>query len=171
MSTARRTVGVYSSPAPRGPAGEKLCRNCLKALPKGKRHNCSPQCSDEWQCKTSPAHLRYRLQQRDKGICALCNADTLALREQYRKLRGDAAIQFAEAHGIPAGRRWSDWWDADHIVPVIEGGGECGLENYRTLCIPCHKKETAKLAKRIARRRALARPLPLFDAQEAGCLG
>lgn len=41
-------------------------------------------------------------------------------------------------------------WDADHIVPVVEGGGECGLDNYRTLCHPCHKKATAELAKRRA---------------------
>lgn len=37
-------------------------------------------------------------------------------------------------------------WDADHIIPVVKGGGGCGLENYRTLCQPCHKTATAKLA-------------------------
>jgi 5-methylcytosine-specific restriction protein A len=47
-------------------------------------------------------------------------------------------------------------WEADHIVPVIEGGGQCGLENYRTLCVPCHKRVTAELARRrAARRRAV----------------
>jgi hypothetical protein len=30
-------------------------------------------------------------------------------------------------------------WDADHIVPVKDGGGLCGLDNMRTLCISCHK--------------------------------
>jgi len=44
-------------------------------------------------------------------------------------------------------------WDADHIVPVCEGGGECDLDNYRTLCVPCHRRVTAGLA----RRRAAAR--------------
>lgn len=44
-------------------------------------------------------------------------------------------------------------WEADHIIPVIEGGGECGLENYRTLCIPCHHKATAALAARRAQKR------------------
>lgn len=44
-------------------------------------------------------------------------------------------------------------WEADHIVPVVEGGGLCGLENYRTLCLACHRAETAALAAR----RALAR--------------
>ena len=44
-------------------------------------------------------------------------------------------------------------WEADHIKPVIEGGGQCGLENLRTLCLRCHRRATAELA----RRRALAR--------------
>jgi hypothetical protein len=42
-------------------------------------------------------------------------------------------------------------WEADHIVPVIEGGGECGLENLRTVCLRCHKDATKKLAARRAR--------------------
>jgi hypothetical protein len=25
--------------------------------------------------------------------------------------------------------------------------GLCGIENYQTLCVPCHKAKTAKLAK------------------------
>jgi 5-methylcytosine-specific restriction protein A len=52
-------------------------------------------------------------------------------------------------------------WEADHIIPVVEGGGQCGLDNYRTLCLPCHKKASAQLAKRraLARRRQI--PLPL----------
>ena len=47
----------------------------------------------------------------------------------------------------------SSGWDADHIVPVVEGGGLCGLENYRTLCHPCHKKATAALAARRAKKK------------------
>ncbi|PHU24978.1 hypothetical protein BC332_03310 [Capsicum chinense] len=29
-------------------------------------------------------------------------------------------------------------WHADHIIPVYKGGGECRLENMRTLCVACH---------------------------------
>jgi len=39
-------------------------------------------------------------------------------------------------------------WDADHIVPVAEGGGLTGLENYATLCTLCHRQKTAEQAKR-----------------------
>jgi 5-methylcytosine-specific restriction enzyme A len=48
----------------------------------------------------------------------------------------------------PAGKRRP--WDMDHVVPVVEGGGSCGLDNLRTLCRPCHKRVTAELAARRA---------------------
>jgi 5-methylcytosine-specific restriction protein A len=44
-------------------------------------------------------------------------------------------------------------WECDHVVPVAEGGGSCGLENLRTLCRPHHRQETAALAKRRAEAR------------------
>lgn len=66
--------------------------------------------------------------------------------EQRREL---AALGFTDTS-----RRF---WEADHIVPVSEGGGGCGPEGYRTLCLPCHRKETAKLAARLAAKRRAER--------------
>lgn len=34
------------------------------------------------------------------------------------------------------------FWDADHVVRVVDGGGCCGLDNYQTLCVFCHAKKT-----------------------------
>ena len=45
-------------------------------------------------------------------------------------------------------------WDADHILPVCEGGGECDLENLRTLCLVCHQDATSALRRRRARVRS-----------------
>jgi 5-methylcytosine-specific restriction endonuclease McrA len=45
--------------------------------------------------------------------------------------------------------RRSSLWDADHIAPVAEGGGECDLSNIRTLCLKCHRKVTAELRQRL----------------------
>lgn len=53
-------------------------------------------------------------------------------------------------YGFPAKR---SLWESDHITPVVEGGGLCGLDNYRTLCLKCHKRET----KALAGRRAMAK--------------
>ncbi len=47
-------------------------------------------------------------------------------------------------------------WQADHIVPLIEGGGLL-LDNLRTLCVPCHTGETAALAARRKLPRRLGR--------------
>ena len=47
----------------------------------------------------------------------------------------------------------SEPWDADHIDTVHDGGGGCGLENYQTLCLPCHKAKNAEHAKLRARAR------------------
>lgn len=33
-------------------------------------------------------------------------------------------------------------WEADHILPVCRGGGASGLDNFQTLCAPCHKSKT-----------------------------
>lgn len=40
------------------------------------------------------------------------------------------------------------FWHADHILPVVEGGGLRGLENFRTLCVACHQTATAELRRR-----------------------
>lgn len=48
-------------------------------------------------------------------------------------------------------------WHADHIRPVVEGGADGGLANLRTLCLACHRIETARLAARRAFRRKAAR--------------
>lgn len=90
---------------------------------------------------------------------AYCLVGDLAASDAWRAFQGTTRQTprgprtVLECLGFPRSSRDAPWWDADHIVPVVEGGGECGLENYRTLCKPCHKRETAALA----RRRAAAR--------------
>lgn len=44
-------------------------------------------------------------------------------------------------------------WEMDHTVPVVEGGGSCGLDNLRTLCRPCHRRVTREQAGRRAKGR------------------
>ena len=40
-------------------------------------------------------------------------------------------------------------WEAEHIIPVCEGGGMCGIENIKTLCQACHKAATKALRARL----------------------
>ena len=48
--------------------------------------------------------------------------------------------------------------EADHVIPVFEGGAQHSLSNGRTLCVPCHKVKTAEESARA--RAAKGRLLP-----------
>lgn len=128
MSTRRTMPGGWVA-RERG-----LCRWCGTAVGKGRFTFCSAACVHEWKLRTDPAYLREQVFARDHGVCALCGADTEALRKDKRKLDWAARRQFEKDWGL---RR--HLWDADHILPVAQGGGECDLSNMRTLCLLCHR--------------------------------
>jgi 5-methylcytosine-specific restriction endonuclease McrA len=68
--------------------------------------------------RTREASRRAAVFARDHGICARCGRDTVA-------------------EGIG--------WEADHVRPVADGGGQCPLDQLRTLCrYPCHEIVTAE---------------------------
>jgi 5-methylcytosine-specific restriction endonuclease McrA len=115
---------------------------------KRRRTFCSDDCVYAWKLRTDPAYLREKVFERDKGVCAQCQVDTVALRRDMRKLDYAARRQFLKQWRLREGSRKS-LWDADHIVPVAEGGGQCDLSNMRTLCLLCHRQATAALRKRL----------------------
>lgn len=138
----------------------------------GRRTFCSDPCVHEWKIRTNPGYVRKLVFDRDAGICAVCRLDTDALKKEIKRTchiiiysragHDGARTDLAELRAqypwaVAKGCEYSGYvlslWQADHIIPVVEGGGECGLENYRTLCTPCHKLETKQLAKRRAESR------------------
>jgi hypothetical protein len=48
-------------------------------------------------------------------------------------------------------------WQMDHIIAVDHGGGACGMENLRTLCIACHHQVTARQAANRSKRKRIQR--------------
>ncbi|KAA6460443.1 HNH endonuclease [Acidobacteria bacterium AB60] len=139
---------------PRGPNGRGLCRWCSLEVPKGRYTFCSEDCVHEWKLRTQPGYVREQVFKRDKGFCSSCRLDTLAEARRLRYSRGAARRALLEHWGLKAYTRKS-LWDADHIIPVIEGGGQCDLNNLRTLCLLCHRAATLELRRRIvAARRA-----------------
>jgi 5-methylcytosine-specific restriction protein A len=166
MTTRRRRPGAWSKPE-RGPDGRALCRWCRQPVPKGRRTFCSQECVEEWRLRSDPSHVRYRVWQRDHGVCARCGLDTEAIRheleairrkcfrinmrDEWEELKARADELFGRA-GVQLPARWP-WrtthiWEAHHRIPVVEGGGECGLDGYETLCRRCHALETAALRRR-----------------------
>ena len=140
---------------PKGDNGRNLCRYCNLEVPKGRFTFCSDWCVEEWKLRTDPGYLREQVFRRDKGMCAECGADTVALRKDLRKLDYAARRQFLRIWGLKEASRKS-LWDADHIRPVAEGGGQCDLSNMRTLCLLCHRAATAALRKRLAKPEAIS---------------
>lgn len=141
---------------PRGPNGRGLCRWCALEVPRGRYTFCSPYCVHEWKVRTQPGYLREQVEKRDRGLCAECGEDTIAAARRLRYSRGATRAALLQHWGLRTRSRRS-LWDADHIIPVAEGGGECDLDNLRTLCLRCHRAATVALRMRIRRPRQLAR--------------
>jgi MFS family permease len=94
----------------------------------------------------SDGYLREKVLQRDRGICAICRIDTCAAYGELRRSRGTHRQKLLR--GLRRLTRQT-LWDADHILPVVEGGGECDLQNLRPLCLLCHRQQTLELRRRL----------------------
>ena len=143
---------VWGSTLEAGANGRPLCRWCrLEIVASRRRTFCSSFCVHEWKLRSDPGYLREQVFARDHGFCALCQTDTLAAWGSLRRSRGALRCQLLEMWGLTSIQARRSLWDADHIVPVAEGGGQCDLDNLRTLCLPCHREVTANLRRRLRR--------------------
>ena len=150
MSTKRTMLGGWADrqSLPKGANGRNLCRWCNLEVPKRRVTFCSDWCVEEWRLRSDPAYIRERVLKRDRGICAGCGVDCLHAERHLKRLRAAARLKAVLDWGLRPNSRKS-LWDADHIIPVVEGGGECDLANIRTLCLKCHRAATAELRKRL----------------------
>ena len=144
----------------------KECRWCEGPIFPPRFSFCSDECVHEHRIRSDQGYARHQVFARDRGICKLCGLDTQRLRSIWTKWRhrpiGPVQPIDADRWKVPGGIRLfqllglsypanrSTLWDMDHETPVIEGGGACGLDNLRTLCLWCHRVETAKLRQRMA---------------------
>ncbi len=160
--TAHRRPPIRFSDAPRG-----TCRWCGDSIlvetgpRKGelnRRRRWHPACVLTYN-QSDPRETRRRARKRDRGICALCQLDTQALR---RKVRGRGRAAKLRALGF---RVRGSLWEVDHVVPLIDGGPH-DLENLQTLCTPCHKRKTASEARDRAEQRKEAAQEDVLEAAE-----
>jgi len=133
---------------PKGTNGRTLCRWCSLEVPPRRFTFCSDWCVHEWRLRSDPGYLREQVLKRDRGVCAICRIDTRAAYGELRRSRGTHRLRILAKWGLKRLTR-KTLWDADHILPVVEGGGECDLQNLRTLCLLCHRQETIELRRRL----------------------
>jgi 5-methylcytosine-specific restriction protein A len=88
-------------------------------------------------------------------VCTHCGVDTIREHSKLKHSRGSVRDALMRHWGLKTRVRKS-LWDADHILPVAEGGGECDLDNIRTLCLRCHRSVTMQLRERIRRAKVAA---------------
>lgn len=156
-------LGVYHADhTRRGPNGRFHCKRCGKEVPKGRRAWCSKECVAAWDDAHNAGHQRWVLSGRDREVCQRCGLDTRLLvrilrrlgyhRMRYTVLAPNPVKDLLVALGFRAGDASRTLWEADHVIPLIEGG-DPGTRNMRTLCNVCHRDETAALAARRAAKR------------------
>ena len=116
---------------------------------------CSKECRREGYVRMG--YVAGYIFERDRGICVRCRIDTVWLKKKvreiqsiWRKYQHISYSEFWASYGSWGTDLYKRYWEADHIIPVCEGGGCCGLENYQTLCLRCHKEDSARLSKRRA---------------------
>lgn len=165
------TAAAFPQPGGTGLNGRLFCRWCHQEVPKGRRTWCSAGCIEQYLIRCNGDTVRRLVLERDHGICASCQMDAEKLHR---------VIRWARHHQRGLWGTWRTWrsmldklgrfnsfgesyWQPDHIVPVSEGGGQCGLSNYRTLCTPCHLEETSRLRKRLYQAERDATPTGLLE--------
>ncbi|PVH65178.1 hypothetical protein PAHAL_2G436900 [Panicum hallii] len=142
--------------------GEPLCKLC-QGLCNGKLAKspeyfedlfCGLACFQEYRLRTSGRALRQALFQLERGKCSQCKLDCCKLVKHIKPLPMEKREEYIQkaAPNIASRKKLLDKlvreptdgnaWHADHIIPVYKGGGECKLENMRTLCVACHYEVT-----------------------------
>ena len=140
VSTKRQrvvTADQWGKPE-RDATGHPVCRWCRGPVAPPRRTFCGDPCVHEWKIRSSPWYVRREVKKRDQGTCRLCGLNVVKAHREWTRAKPPVSDRAAR-------KRWRaerPRWEADHIVPVADGGGECGLDNYRLLCRPCHLRVT-----------------------------
>ena len=140
---------------------------------------CSAKCEKDFAIKRNSGVARRLVMKRDGGVCAECKLDCTRLIRRLQSIEKYDEIEVDDwkarrevflcteypnfSSGLTRVQKESlikkalagQAWQADHIHPVFEGGGQCTEVNLRTLCTVCHNKVTSAQSKKRANERKL----------------
>ncbi|XP_048590078.1 DNA annealing helicase and endonuclease ZRANB3-like isoform X2 [Nematostella vectensis] len=162
------------------PDGTALCLYCEGRVDYGAKGTawdarfCSYDCKQDYQIRVSGTSVRRNLFEAEHGVCQLCRLDAHALFQSVKaipKKERRAFLETSQYKDLPPVNlnrmilepKEGMFWEADHIQAVAEGGGECGMDNFRTLCIPCHRRVTADLLSKLKKKRKRLQVLDIPD--------
>lgn len=146
-----------------GKRPEGHCKFCTGKIPGRRTTWCDEECKKQYfiACNDEKV-LPVAIFERDRGVCKLCGTNVDKFHKLVytttmdkvmdnlekinyifgTKLRKDSPVRDI-VHSLfhHKDRRV---WEIDHIIPVAKGGGICGLDNFQTLCLGCHRRKTAE---------------------------
>ncbi len=146
MTNVRAIAITKKYPFRKDDAGRRICAVC------GKRCSlkyCSTECREAALVECNPAHARYRVWQRDHGVCARCGWATGVIERiiwwfhRWRWQEDTRETEHFLRSALGLGCR-THLWEAHHKVAVADGGGLCSLDGLETLCFRCHAKESGR---------------------------
>ena len=153
VSTRRQrvvTAEQWGKPE-RDHTGAPVCRWCRGPVVAPRRTFCGDACVHEWKVRSSPWYVRREVKKRDKGICRICGLNVVKAHREWTRAKPPATDRAAR-------KRWRAQrprWEADHIVPVADGGGECGARQLSAVVPPVPPARDARMAREAARDRTV----------------
>ncbi|XP_032817921.2 DNA annealing helicase and endonuclease ZRANB3 isoform X2 [Petromyzon marinus] len=116
---------------------------------------CSRACQEDFNLRSYNSCVRGAVRDAEHGVCRACGLDA---QELFSRVRGTprpqrkalleatvmAVLSVEQLNEMIREPRAGQFWQADHIQPVWNGGGQCHLDNLQTLCTVCHEKKTNK---------------------------
>ncbi|XP_077996801.1 DNA annealing helicase and endonuclease ZRANB3-like [Glandiceps talaboti] len=114
---------------------------------------CSEKCKEDHYVRAQGGYVREQLSSIEHGLCQICGLDAHSLyvhvkslpkkdRKDYLATTSFSKLPLKLLNNIIDKPSEGKFWQADHIVPVADGGGLCSLDNFRTLCTGCHRSVT-----------------------------
>jgi hypothetical protein len=161
--TPNRQRRAPITPIEKDSLGRPLCRECREVIPKGRRAYCSDPCHWNYIIRHSPEFAAAMFRQKYGTRCAGCGRDEEPLRSAW-----ESAYRILETQGGLEYLLPFKPFPLDHVRPVSDGGGSCGLENYRLLCPKCHTGITATFNRDRAARKRETGPWKAVARAQAG---
>ncbi|CAH1791115.1 unnamed protein product [Owenia fusiformis] len=128
---------------------------------------CSRDCAEASFMKTSREYAVKEVFQAERGVCQMCKfdcehlrltlSDSASLKERATTIDSSIykVLSVSEKQAmIKRPQIKGKFYQVDHIVPVMEGGGWADLTNLRTLCTVCHKRVTSEQLKNRSKTKA-----------------